>query len=216
MNRKELLSSIKESVKMLFSSEIKMTDFVLTDGTKISTSAKTLDVGVDIYGIDADGNQTTLDDGDYVINDGRTVTIKDSKVLEIKGGDAKKDTPSEPADTSTEMATDVAVEDKPEVETEDDMVKEEDVAKRVTDLEAIVSELMTVVKSLTDGQVVKNEEMMSAIKKISDEPADEAVKHIKKGFDGYSEKDINAKRNRSEIEEIRTLIKNKRNNNTSI
>jgi hypothetical protein len=60
---------------------------ILDDGTKIGTSADAWSEGVDIFIVDADGNQQPLPDGEYKLTDGTT--------LMVEGGILKMITPME-------------------------------------------------------------------------------------------------------------------------
>lgn len=60
---------------------------ILEDGTKIGTSADAWSEGVDIFIVDADGNQQPLPDGEYKLTDGTT--------LMVEGGILKMITPVE-------------------------------------------------------------------------------------------------------------------------
>ena len=88
MNKNELNASIKavkESLKRMFTTQ-KFSDFVLSDGTKITTAANDLEIGAEIYAVDEMGNQTPLDNGSYVLNDGRTIEVEGNMVKTIEGG----------------------------------------------------------------------------------------------------------------------------------
>lgn len=64
-----------------------MAEGILEDGTKIGTSADAWSEGVDIFIVDADGNQQPLPDGEYKLTDGTT--------LMVEGGILKMITPME-------------------------------------------------------------------------------------------------------------------------
>lgn len=206
-NRNETIRSIKESLKRLFSSENNFSNFVLTDGTKITSTADELEIGVEIYVIDEEGNQTPLDNGDYVLSDGRTITITDNKITNIAG-----EASTEEENTVVEMNDGL-----PE-ETTEEPTEEGDLAKRVGDLESQLTEILNLIKQMTEAQTKTQEQMMSKIKSIANEPGEEPIKTSKKGYEGYNSKTINAKRNMAEIEELRSIIaqKNKRDNNMSL
>jgi hypothetical protein len=211
-NRNETIKSIKESLKRLFTSENNFSDFVLTDGTKITSTANQLEIGVEIYAVDEQGNQTPLDNGDYVLNDGRTITITDNKITNI-AGEASTEEESPVSDADVSNANVKMEEGLPEEPTE-----EGDLAQRVADLESQVTEVLNLLKQITESQTQTQEQMMSKIKSIANEPGEESIKTSKKGYEEYNSKTINAKRNMSEIQELRNIIaeKNKRDNNMSL
>jgi len=203
MNRNETIKSIKESLKKLFSAEEKtFSDFVLTDGTKITSSASDLEIGVEVYAVDDMGNQTPLNDGDYVLNDGRTITVVANAITNISGNadTTEAETPVSDANVAnTAMADGLA--DKP--------ADEGDLASRVTDLEAQLEEILNMLKTMSEGTAQAQSQMMSAVNKISGEPGAEAIKPAKIGYEEYNSKKINSKKNMGEIEELRSLIANK-------
>lgn len=210
MNRNETIASIREQLRKLFSAE-KFSDFVLTDGTKITTTASELEIGVEVYHIDDQGNQTPLDNGDYVLNDGRTITVQDNKITNISGGETTEDeSPVSDASASMESKMADGMAEKP--------ADEGNLAQRVTDLEAQLEEVLNLLKKMSDGQTQVNQEMMSTIKKFSEEPGAMSIKTGKKGYEEYSSKKAQQKKNQNEIDEIRALIaeRHKRDNNLAL
>ena len=224
MNRNETIASIKESLKKLFSAteEKKFSDFVLSDGTKITSTASDLEIGVEVYCIDDMGNQTPMDDGDYVLNDGRTITVEGNKISNIAGETSTEDE-SPVSDANTANSKTQEPKDGPKMEKMTDGLAdtpsdESDLATRVSDLESHIEEILNMLKTLTSSQTQANEKMMSKIKMVADEPGDDAVKPTKKGYEEYNSKKVNQKKNMSEIEELRKLIadKNTRDNNLAL
>lgn len=209
MNKNETINSIKESLKKLFATDVKFSDFVLTDGKKITSTATDLEIGVEVYAVDELGNQTPLDNGDFVLQDGRTITVVDNAITNIAGEiSTEAESPVSNADVEQEM-NDGMVESPSE---------EGDMAQRVADLEAQLEEVLNLLKQMSEAQMKSQDQMMSKIKTIADEPGDEKVQVSKVGYNEYSTKNVNAKRNMSEIEELRSLIanKNKRDNNLAL
>lgn len=208
MNTNPLINKIKENLKQLFST-YKFSDFVLSDGTKITTQGNELSIGADLYALDEKGNQTPLDDGDYVLNDGRTITLVDNQITDISGEISTEDeTPVSDANTAnveTKMSDGLA-------ETPSD---EGDLVSRVADLESQLEEICNLIKQLSEGQNNKNEQMMSKISLISDEPGDVAIKTHKSGYEAYSPKRINERKNIEEIKELREIISRNRQGNNN-
>ena len=209
MNRTETINNIKIGLKKLFGAETKaFSDFVLTDGTKITTAAKDLEVGAEIYMLDDQGNQTPLDDGEYVINDGRTITVAANVITEIEGPDATAtETPvaeAKPGDVKQEKMED-GLADTPS--------DEGDLASRVSDLENQMEQIIEMLKTLTDGTQTANEQMMSKINILSGEPGDTPIKTGKKGFETYDKKKINERKSSQMMEELREYIEIKNKSN---
>ena len=211
MTKNPLIDTIKANLKKLFSTTYQFSDFVLTDGTKITTEGNELTVGGTVYCVDEKGNQTPIDDGDYVLNDGRTITVVANAITEIAGEASTEDeTPVSDANTANveeKMADGLA-------ETPSD---EGDLASRVADLEAHLEEILKMLSDMSGAQNSTNEQMMSKISALDDEPGAAAIKPHKQGFSGYesySPKKINEKKNIEEILELRNIIsKNRQSNN---
>lgn len=202
MNRNETIKSIKESLKKLFSAEEKkFSDYTLTDGSKITCPETELSVGCEVYALDDMGNQTPLENGDYVLSDGRTITVENNAVTAIsEQTSTESETPVSDANVAnTAMADGMA----------DTPADQGDLASRVADLEAQLEEILNLLKSMADGTAEAQSQMMSAVKKIADEPGAEAIKPSKIGYENYNSKNISSKKNREEIEELRAMIAQK-------
>jgi hypothetical protein len=228
MNKGEQIYQIKQALKKLFSlSEEKVqedtemekksfTDFEVEDGTKLTTPGETLEVGADVFGINLDGNQFPLDNGDYKLTDGRIVSVEDNKVKSISEPAKEEESPVTSADLGKvkkmEEEGEVIVEDK-----EEDMQEEGEVIsseERIAKLEEIVGKLLMAL----DEMKKEHEEMMGSMKKFSEEPATESIK-MTKGIGSVTDpKEFNKRKNMAELEELRSLIKQSRkeNNNTKI
>lgn len=203
MNRNETIKSIKESLKKLFSAEEKkFSDYTLTDGTKITSPDYELSVGCEVYALDDLGNQTPLDNGDYVLSDGRTITVVDNAITSISDTTGKTESESPVSDASNAN-----------VEMNDGLAEapseESDLATRVADLESQLEEILNMLKSMADGTAEAQSQMMSAVKKIADEPGAEPIKTSKIGYEEYNSKRISSKKNMEEINELRALIADK-------
>ena len=205
MNRNETIASIKASLKQLFSGETdknvnhNFSDFVLSDGTKITSTASELEIGAEVYAVDDMGNQTPMDNGEYVLNDGRTITVEDNKITNIAGETTTED--ETPVDGMENQKMQDGLAEKP--------ASDGDLATRVNDLENQIEEILNMLKELSDKHNSTTEQMMSKIKVIADEPGDVAIPKSKKGYEEYSTKKINQKRNMAEIEELRAILSDK-------
>lgn len=211
MDNKEIMNKIKENLKSLikFSSELKeskFSNFDLTDGTKITSPSTELAVDVEVYAIDDKGNQTPLDDGEYVLTDGRTITVKLNKITAIaesgaKEGEKPEDKPADaPVEAEAQKMEDGLPEDHP-AESKDE--PSNDVESRLKDLEKQIEDILNIISKLGDSQTEVNEQMMHKLAKIADEPGDSPIKSGKKEYSGdYSKTKISAS-----IEELREYIK---------
>jgi len=213
MNRNDKIREIKNNLKRLFTftDDQKFNNFTLTDGTNITTSAADIEVGAEVYMLDEQGNQTPLDNGDYVLNDGRTFTIQDNVVTEVKGPEEDgTDVESGDSDTDSVETSKQNMDanglpeghDKPadgEVPADDSQV-DGDLAQRVSDLEKQLAEVLNILNKIGDSQNDINEQMMSAqksLRQIGGEPGDKPVKSVKRGYEVYN-KEIATSRKKGE------------------
>jgi len=180
MNKQDAILKIKESLKnlMKFSevTESKFAEIIAKDGKKYVTPADKLDVDVEIYGLDEEGNQIPVENGPIELEDGSTIIVTDNKVTEIKTVEPKdgEESPIEDAEMEVEP-TDI----EKEVEVETEPVSDDDYGKRIEKIEMQMEEILTILSSMvSNGEetMEKVETALSKIEKISDEPAGVKVK----------------------------------------
>jgi heterodisulfide reductase subunit C len=231
INRQNKIEEIKATLRQLFSAnsepetdssatEQAFGEYVLTDGTKITSSAKELEIGVEVYCVDELGNQTVLDSGDYVLTDGRTITIKDNLITEIKG-EISTEPVSPVMDANNGSVTNMSEGEGLPVETEiedpeEEIKKEVDLEKRVADLEATLTEVMDMLKAIADGQIKANDQMMSKINEIADEPGDVAIKLSKKGLGDYSKDGLKKTAHNNNLAELREMVAERQKNSNRL
>jgi hypothetical protein len=63
-----------------------------------------LAVGTEVFVADAEGNQIPAEDGDYILEDGKTIKVADGKVAEIVEPEAEEETPEETAEEAEDVA----------------------------------------------------------------------------------------------------------------
>ena len=162
------------------------------------------------------GNQTPCDNGDYVLQDGRTFTVTDGKISDIKQTEAGEEKP-ESGDTTTEKPETMASDGLPEGHTGDQVEGDQpskdeqmdgEIGSRVEALEKSVAEILNILSKMGDSQNELNEQMMASIKKFGAEPGDEPIKSVKKGFDMYASK--KAVQNQESFNELKELMKQRR------
>jgi hypothetical protein len=218
MNKNEAMEKIKSTLKglMKFSKEIgvetKMGTYELTDGTKITCEGDDLAVGEVVYQLDDQGNQTPLEAGTYVINDGRSITVDEKgSITELATAeDAPQEETETPAD-SLEQSKETKMDDGlPEDGTEDAPAADGDIESRVADLESQLAEVLTILNKLGDGQNEVNEQMMSKIVEISREPGDEPIRLQKKGYEAFDKSSSKLKKQNEAIQDLRDEIKRRR------
>lgn len=63
-----------------------------------------LAVGTEVFVADAEGNQIPAEDGEYILEDGKTIKVADGKVAEIVEPEAEEETPEETAEEAEDVA----------------------------------------------------------------------------------------------------------------
>ena len=107
-----------------------------------------IEVGVEVYVVDENGDRQPIEDGDYVLEDGRTVVVKDSKAEEIK--EKAEEVVEEPTQGTTTEETNVEENEEPtdtEVENPDGTEEKDNTA--IEELRKEVNELYDLVDTLT-------------------------------------------------------------------
>jgi len=187
MTRDSALKNIRETLKnlMKFSnevSEVKFGTMELMDGTKITTSASDLEVGAEIYVIDDLGNQTPLNDGEYTLTDGRSFTVSNNVIETIMEGESE-----EPMETPEEVDNKKMDSNLPEghqdavAEAKGEEPKANGALEaRIADLEKQLEDIKSILDKMGSIQNDVNEQMMSKISRVANEPGAEPIKSIKK------------------------------------
>ena len=141
------IKSIKEALKAM----IRQMEFstATTDKGVIGWDVDgDIEVGVEVYVVDENGDRQPIEDGDYVLEDGRTVVVKDSKVEEIK--EKAEEAVEEPTQGTTTEETNVEENEEPtdtEVENPDGTEEKDNTA--IEELRKEVNELYDLVDKLT-------------------------------------------------------------------
>ena len=169
------LSKIKQVLKSL------LIEFgeVSTDKGVIVFDGDELEAGMSVNGIDAEGNEVELADGEYRTEDKKIIVVKDGKVEEIKDDEAEVAT-DEPAaeEPAEEMADDYqAVE--PAEEPSNDEPEEDEKDKLIEELKARIAELEA-----------ENAELKAKVEELSNEPA---APSAEEAFEAIDEKKGNTK-----------------------
>jgi hypothetical protein len=233
MNKGEEIYQIKQALKKLFSlteekvkSDTEMekksfTDFEVEDGTKLTTPGAMLEVGGDVFGINLDGNQFPLNNGDYKLTDGRVVTVEDNKVKSISEPAENEVSPVTSADlgkTKMEEEGEVIVEEK---DKEEEMEVEIEVGEgngegngedRMAKIEETIAKILVAIDEIQKA----HSEMMGNMKKFSEEPAAASIKMSKGISSATDPKEFNKRKKISEIEELREIIKKNKSSNNNI
>lgn len=129
------LNRIKEALKSLLVSFGE----VSTDKGVITFDGDELEAGMEVRGIDEEGNEVALEDGDYKTEDQKIIVVKDGRVEEIKDDEAEVATDEPAAEEPAEEMADEPEEEpaeEPEAEPEAD-----DKDKLIEELQARIAEL---------------------------------------------------------------------------
>ena len=141
------IKSIKEALKAM----IRQMEFstATTDKGVIGWDVDgEIEVGTEVYLVDENGDRQPIEDGDYVLEDGRTVVVKDSKVEEIR--EKAEEVVEEPTNEPTTEETNVEENEEPtdtEVENPDGTEEKDNTA--IEELRKEVNELYDLVDKLT-------------------------------------------------------------------
>jgi len=215
MNKADTLKKIKENLKSLmkFSNELKeegFGNFDLTDGTKITSPSADLEIGSEVYAIDDQGNQTPLDDGEYVLTDGRTITLKGNKIENISSGDDEM--PEDDGDgdgdgDGEQEMSDTGMPDDQQAEAGDKA--HNDIAARLSDLEKQIENILNILNKLGQSQGEVNEQMMNKINFLSNENGDKPIKTRKRASNTYDPKNAGLQEFREHLKIYQDLINKK-------
>lgn len=181
------VSRIKELLKQM----VELFGEVSTDKGVIVFDGDELEAGMNVMGIDEEGNEVPLEDGEYTTEDKKIIVVADGKVVEIKDDKAEvsNDEPAdEPAedpqenaddDPSIEPAEEPAADNEPEVDEKDAIIEE--LKARIAELEAENEELKAKVDELSQEPAASSaEEEFEKINEVEDKS--EAGKLRKKGY----------------------------------
>jgi hypothetical protein len=208
MNKAELIENVK---KMLFGSqaEIKMAEAKLEDGTVVYTDSSSFEVGAEVYTVDEEGNKVPVFDAEHKLEDGTIVATVGGKITEIKPAENLEEIEDEVTDEITE---DVMVE-APKLEK---MIEEEDLLKKIVELEAKIAALEIAHEEMGKKMMIKEQEMSKVqeatvflAEEFSKTPAGEKVELKTSGYVNNFKKDSSTRENR--LKELMTIINKKDN-----
>ena len=91
--------------------KVELAEAKLKDGTTVVTPAEAMAVGVEVFVVNADGEQMPVPDGDYELENGAKISVEGGKIEAIE--EAPVEAPAEPAEeveASTETVEEVEAE----------------------------------------------------------------------------------------------------------
>lgn len=207
MNKEQSIEKIKSTLSELKElalsirgkkTELKFEEFVSNEGPILVTNGG-LEVGLDVFTKDSEGNQTPINDGEFVC-EGKKVTVESGKITkmeEIKEEDVME-SPEDNANVNVDEEVKVeekmeevkkeeeevgVVETKPldneevEVETPEKEV-EISVEDRIKGLEDAVSKILSIMDQMmtkTQETMSQNVELEKKVQELSAQPGDEPV-----------------------------------------
>ena len=207
MNKEQSIEKIKSTLSELKElalsirgkkTELKFEEFISSEGPVLITNGG-LEVGLDVFTKDSEGNQTPINDGEFVC-EGKKVTVESGKITkmeEIKEEDVME-SPEDNANVNVDEEVKVeekmeevkkeeeevgVVETKPldneevEVETPEKEV-EISVEDRIKGLEDAVSKILSIMDQMmtkTQETMSQNVELEKKVQELSAQPGDEPV-----------------------------------------
>lgn len=137
---------------------------VKTDKAVLEYDGEELVAGMDVYITDEEGNKVPAEDGEYVTEDNKTITVKDGKVESIVDKAAEVDAEEEEKKEDEPMEEPME-EPMPEDKKEDE-VSLEDVNTAISELRKEVDELYKIVDSLLKKVGETRDEADERLKKL--------------------------------------------------
>ena len=167
-NNISLMSKLKEKIKAL----LMQYAAVSTDKGNLIYNTDMLEVGSEVFVEDENGENVPAADGEYILEDGRTVEVEGGKVTEIK---AKEDEPAEPAAPATPAEEQMVDEMPAETPAESEMPAENEkvtaLEERVATLEAQLADVIAKLAEIqTTPAASPAEEEFDNIKKPKVDP----------------------------------------------
>ena len=164
-NNISLMSKLKEKIKAL----LMQYAAVSTDKGNLIYNTDMLEVGSEVFVEDENGENVPAADGEYMLEDGRTVEVEGGKVTEIKA--KEEETPAAPSMPAEEQMVDETTEtpSEPEIPAEDEKVTA--LEERVATLEAQLADVIAKLAEIqTTPAASPAEEEFDNIKKPKVDP----------------------------------------------
>ena len=156
---------------------------VKTDKAVLEYEGEELVAGMDVYITNEDGDKVPAEDGEYLTEDNKTITVKDGKVESIVDPVAEVDAEEDEKKEDEPMVEPIAEEPMPEDKKEDE-VNLEDVNTAIDELRKEVDELYKIVDSLLKKVGENRDEADERLKKLEckslAKPASEEFEAISK------------------------------------
>ena len=138
---------------------------VKTDKAVLEYDGEELVAGMDVYITDEEGNKVPAEDGEYVTEDNKTITVKDGKVESIVDKAAEVDAEEEEKKEDEPIVEEPMEEPMPEDKKEDE-VSLEDVNTAISEMRKEIDELYKIVDSLLQKVGETRDEADERLKKL--------------------------------------------------
>ena len=167
-NNISLMSKLKEKIKAL----LMQYAAVSTDKGNLIYNTDTLEVGSEVFVEDENGENVPAADGDYVLEDGRTVEVEGGKVTKIEAKEDEPAMPAAPAEPAAEqMVDEMPAEPETPAETPAENEKVTALEERVATLEAQLADVIAKLAEIqTTPAASPAEEEFDNIKKPKVDP----------------------------------------------
>ena len=163
---------------------------IKTDKAVLEYDGEDLVAGMDVYITDEEGNKVPAEDGEYVTEDNKVISVKDGKVESIIDKAADVEAEEEEKKEDEPMVEEPAKEEEPMPEDKkEDEVNLEDVNTAIDELRKEVDELYKIVDSLLKKVGETRDEADERLKKLEckslAKPASEEFEAISKRANKY-------------------------------
>ena len=138
---------------------------VKTDKAVLEYDGEELVAGMDVYITNEDGDKVPAEDGEYVTEDNKTITVKDGKVESIVDKAAEVDAEEEEKKEDEPIVEEPMEEPMPEDKKEDE-VSLEDVNTAISEMRKEIDELYKIVDSLLKKVGETRDEADERLKKL--------------------------------------------------
>ena len=139
---------------------------VKTDKAVLEYDGNDLVAGMDVYVTDEEGNKVPAEDGEYVTEDNKTITVKDGKVESIVDKAAEVDAAEEEKKEDEPMEEPAKEEEPTQDDKKEDEVNLEDVNTAIDEMRKEIDELYKIVDSLLKKVGETRDEADERLKKL--------------------------------------------------
>ena len=157
---------------------------IKTDKAVLEYDGEDLVAGMDVYITDENGDKVAAEDGEYVTEDNKVITVKDGKVESIVDKAAEVDAEEEEKKEDEPMVEPIVEEPKEDEEKEEDKVNLEDINTSIDEMRKEIDELYKIVDSLLKKVGETRDEADERLKKLEckslAKPASEEFEAISK------------------------------------